>query len=65
MLGSPIPILAISRNIIVWFIDHPGLKIVKSLNINIVGFLSFGFGYGLDYVTSSSLNCCKDRSLFL
>ena len=62
MLGAPIPILAISDNIILWFIDSPVFKIVKSLNITLVGVPSFIVGTCMGYVTSSSLKCYKDRS---
>ena len=37
VLGVPPPILAISGNISLWFLDRPGLKIVKSLNITLFG----------------------------
>ena len=62
VLGAPPPILDISGNIFLWFIDSPGFKIVKSLSITLVGFTYFYIGAGLGYVTSSSLKCWKDRS---
>ena len=65
VLGAPIPILKISSNIIPWFIDSPGLNIVKYLNITIIDVPYFIFGTCLGYVTSPFLNCCKERSFFL
>ena len=64
VLGAPTPILSISSNIFLWFLDKPGLKIVKSLDINLVGVPSFFVVSGLGSCTSSSLDCCKDRSFF-
>ena len=62
VFGSPIPILAISGNLVLWFLDFPGFNIVKSLNIPLVVVPSFSVGVGLCYVTfSSSLNCLKYR----
>ena len=60
MIGEPPPILAISGNILLLFIDYPGFKIVKSLNIALVRIPSFSIGAGLGYVKSSSFNCCKE-----
>ena len=54
VLGSPIPILAIPGYIILWFLDSPGLNMVKSLNISLVGVPSFivVVGTGLYFDTS-------------
>ena len=60
MIGEPPPILAISGNILLLFIDYPGFKIIKSLNIALVRIPSFSIGAGLGYVKSSSFNCCKE-----
>ena len=65
VIGAPIPILAISGNLILWFLDSPGLKIVKFLKINIIVVPSFSVDTGLGSVTYSSLNCYKDRSFIL
>ena len=59
VLGTSIPILAISGNIIIWFIDSPRFNIFNSLNITLVGVPSFGVGAVLSYVTSFSLKYCK------
>ena len=65
VLGAPIPILAISGNIVLLFLDYPRFKIFKYLNINIVGVPSFSVDTGLGSVTSYSLRYFKDRSFFL
>ena len=65
MLGEPPPILVISGIIFLLFIDSPGFMIVKFLRITIVGVPSFSVGAGMGYVTSSSFNCCKERSFVL
>ena len=65
VLGTPIPILAIYGNIIVWIIDSLGLNIVKNLNITLVGVPYFSVGAGMGSVTSYSLDCCKEKSLFI
>ena len=41
VIGSPPPILAIYGNLFLWFIEYPWLKIVKSLNITLVGVTYF------------------------
>ena len=64
VLGSPPPILSISRNIFLLFIDTTEFKIFNSLNITHVGVPSFSVGSGLGYVTSYFLYFFKDR-LFL
>ena len=64
VIWATIPILAISSNLILLFLYFPGFKNVKSLNISLVGVPSFSIGLGLGSFTSSSLNCCKDRSFF-
>ena len=65
MFGTPPPIVAISRILLLWFIDRTGLKVFHSLNITLVGvpYLSFGvdIGYGYFY----SLEYLKDRSFFI
>ena len=61
-LGAPIPILAISGDIMFWFVDSPLFNIFKSLNITLVGYPSFSVGTGMGSVTSSSLDCFKDKS---
>ena len=61
VLGEPPPILAISGNNVLWFLDSPGFNIVKSLNINRVGVPSFSVGVGMCFSTSSSLKNFKDR----
>ena len=65
VLVYPIPILAISGNIILWFLYTPGFKTVYYFNIALVGipYFSVVVGAGLGSITSSSLNCCKYRSL--
>ena len=61
VLGAPPPILAISGNILLLFIDSPGFNIGKSFNITLVGVTSFSVGSGMGSVNSSYLHCCKDR----
>ena len=41
VIGSPPPILAIYGNLFLWFIEYPWFKIVKSLNITLVGVTYF------------------------
>ena len=65
VLGAPILIFDISSNLIPLFLDYPGFNIVNPLSITLVGVPVFSVGLDLGYVTSSSLNCCKDRSFFL
>ena len=60
VLGEPIPILTISGNIFLWFIDSTGFNVVKSLNITIVEVPYFSVGVGMCYVTSYSLNYCNE-----
>ena len=62
VLGSPIPILAISHGIILWFIESPGFKIVKPLIITLVEVLSCCYGFG--FCCLLLLNCWKYRSFF-
>ena len=62
VLGAPTPILYISVNIFLWFIDTPWLNIFKSLNVTIVGFPSFSTGEGMVSVYSYYLDCYKDRN---
>ena len=62
ILGAPLPILAISGNIILWFLDSPSFNIVNSLKITLVGVPFFIVGSGMVYVTSSSLDFCNERS---
>ena len=62
VVGAPITTLAISCNLILWFLESLGFNIFMSLSITIFGVPYFSVGAGLGYVTSSSLNCCKDRS---
>ena len=50
LLVSSIPILDISGNLILWFLDSPGFKIYKYLKINLVGFPSFSVVSGLGYI---------------
>ena len=64
VVGSPIPILAISVNPVFWFLDSPGFNMVKSLNKNIFGVSYLSFGAGLCSVTSSLLKCWNERSFF-
>ena len=61
VLGSPIPILALSGNLILWHIVSLWFNVVKSLNITLVGVPSFSVGAGLDYFASSYLKFCKCR----
>ena len=63
VIGSPIPILDISDHVIHWIIDSIVFNIVKSPNITVVGVYYFSVGTGLGSFTSSSNNCCKERSL--
>ena len=51
VIGAPIPILAIFGNPILWFIEYTGSKIVKSLNITLVGVLYFSVGADMGSVT--------------
>ena len=53
MFGAPIPILDISGNLILLFLDSPWSNIVNYLNITIVVANSFSVGEGLGSVTSS------------
>ena len=62
VLGEPPPILSISSNFLLWFIDYPGFNIVNYLNMTIVGVLYFDVVEGMVYVTSSYLNISKDIS---
>ena len=55
MLGVPPPILAISINIVPWFLDAPGFNVVNSLSINIFGIPHFSVIAGLGSVSSTSL----------
>ena len=64
VLGSPSPILAVSGNIFLWFLDTPGFKIVKSLNMSLAGLHSFSVGADISSVISSSLECCNNRIFF-
>ena len=65
VLWSPSPILDISGNLFLWFIDSPGFNIIKSLNINLVGFTSFSVGEGLVYINSFSFKYTKDINCVL
>ena len=66
VIRAPPPILAISGNILLWFLDTPGFNIVKSLNISLVWVPSFTVGADMVSIISSFLNFCKDRgSVFL
>ena len=58
--GGPIPILDISGNIILWFIDSPGFNIFKSPNITLFWVPYLSVGAVLGSVTSSYLNFFKD-----
>ena len=62
VIGSTIPILDISGNLILRFLYSPVFKIVKSLNITLVGVPYFSVDAGMGYDTSSYLKCLKDRS---
>ena len=64
VLGAPPPILSISGNIFFRFLESSGFNIVNPLYITLVGVPSFSFGMGICSITSSSLNCYKDRSFF-
>ena len=64
VLGSTPPILAISGNLFLLFLDTPGFKIVKSINITIDGVPYFSVGECLGSVKYYSLDCCKDKSFF-
>ena len=59
VIGSP-PILAIYSNIVIWFLDAPGLKIRNFLNLNLVRVTSFSVIAGVGSVSSSSLEFYKD-----
>ena len=65
VIRAPIPILAISGNYILWFIEYPGFKIVKCLNITLVRVTSFFLVRFWVLLTPSSLNCCNGRGFFL
>ena len=54
--------LVIGAPLFLWYVDSPGLNIVKSLNITLFWFPYFIVGVGMVYVTSSSFNFCKYRS---
>ena len=60
VLGAPIPIMAISGNLVLWFIDYPGFNIVNYLSIELFGVPSFILGLGLGSVTFFYFNYCKD-----
>ena len=65
VLGAPIPILSISGNLILLFIESPGFKIVNSLNITLSGLPYFSGGVCLVSLKFSSLDCCKYRTSIL
>ena len=65
VLGEPPPILAISGNVFLWFIDSPGFKIFKLLNIILFGLPYFSGGVDLVSLKFSSLDCCKYRTSIL
>ena len=52
VLGTPITILDIYGNLIPWFIDYTGFKIIKSLRRNLDGVPSFSVGAVMDYIIS-------------
>ena len=52
VLGAPPPILAISSDLLLCFLDVTGLKVVKSLNKNLVGVNFFSVIECLGYVPS-------------
>ena len=62
VFGAPPPILAISSNIVLWFIYESRFKLVVSPSITLVGVPYFTGSEVLGYVSFSSLNCCKERS---
>ena len=64
VLWAPPTILSISGNLFLWFLDSPLFKNFKSLSITLVRFHYFRVFTGMDSVTSSYLNCFKDRSVF-
>ena len=53
VLGTPPPILDISGNIFLWFLDTPVFKIVKSLNITLLGVNLFSVGAGMGSVQTT------------
>ena len=64
VLGTPIPILDVSGNLILWFIDQSWINTVKSLNITFIGVRFFSFGVDLGSIIYFSLNCYKSRIFF-
>ena len=58
VFGTLIPILDISGNLTLLFIESSGLNIANSPNMTIFGVPSFIFGAGLGYVTFYFLNGC-------
>ena len=65
VLGAPPPILIISSDLFLWFIDTSGWNIVKSLNIPLVEVPSYSVGAGMGPDTSSQFYCYKYISFFL
>ena len=61
VIGVPPPILVICSNHALLFIDEPGLKFVKYLNITLSGVPSFSVSASLGYFTSYYFYCCKGR----
>ena len=64
-IGSPLPIFGVSGNILLWFIDTPGLYIVRSLNITLVRVPYFSVGAFLGYISPSSLEFLMHRCFYL
>ena len=62
VLGSPPTTLAISSNLVLWFIHAPGFKVDKPPNTTLSGVPYFSVSTGLGYILPYSLYCCKEIS---
>ena len=66
VIGALPPILAIYSNIVIWFINAPVSKVVKSTNMTSFGVPSFSVSAILGSIYPPSLDFWKDRRfLFL
>ena len=60
VIGEPPPILVVSSNLFLWFIDASGFKVGYSLNRTLVGVPSLSVGASLCVGSYSSLYCFKE-----
>ena len=61
VLGAKPLILTIYSNIIIWFFDAPGFKVIKYHKITLVGVPSSSVSVGLGFIFSYYVECYKDR----